>query len=492
VIKAPAVLTIDIGSSSARAAIYDSSGEPVPQCEGRVRYEMRVSQDGGVEADPERLAEAVETAIDHALACPGTSDAQLAGVGVSCFWHSLLGIDSSGRATTPVYTWEDTRSAPMVEALREQFDESEVHARTGCRFHSSYFPAKLLWLRETGKDSFPRSARWLGFGEYFLGRLFGRHLSSHSMASGTGLYLQNARSWDAELLDFLDLDAARFAPFAAPGESLRGLRAPYDTRWPKLAPLPWFPALGDGACSNIGTGCTSPERLALMIGTSGALRVLREAERVEIPAGLWCYRADERRFLLGGALSNGGLLFSWLRERLQLGDPSELEEKLAAEPADGHGLTFLPFLAGERSMGWHSEARAAIAGLRVSTRAIEILRAGLEAVALGCAEIAEAIRSTTPGVREVVCSGGGLLHSRTWIGIMADALACPVLVSAEEEGSSRGAALKALEQLGIIRDVREIPAHTGETVPFDPGRAAVYARARERRLELYRMLVGER
>ena len=114
--------------------------------------------------------------------------------------------------------------------------------------------------------------------------------------------------------------------------------------------IPWFPAAGDGACSNVGSGCTRNDRLALMVGTSGAMRVLWKADSVEIPDGPWCYRADEKRFVMGGALSDGGNLVAWLRETLRL--PEETERLLAGMKPDSHGLTFLPLLAGERGPGW--------------------------------------------------------------------------------------------------------------------------------------------
>src|SRR6185436_17883458 len=143
-------------------------------------------------------------------------------------------------------------------------------------------------------------------------------------------------------------------------------------RWPALARTPWFPALGDGACSNVGAGCTGPVRAALLVGNSGALRVVVPDRPMAPPAGLWCYRVDRRRRVLGGSLSNGGSVYAWLRETLALGDPDRIEAEVAALPPDGHGLTLLPFLAGERSPGWVAQARAAISGLSLATRPIEI------------------------------------------------------------------------------------------------------------------------
>jgi gluconokinase len=224
-----------------------------------------------------------------------------------------------------------------------------------------------------------------------------------------------------------------------------------------------------------------------MVGTSGAMRVLWKADSVEIPDGPWCYRADEKRFVMGGALSDGGNLVEWLRNTLRL--PEETEKLLAGMEPDSHGLTFLPLLAGERGPGWADEANGTIAGLSMSNTPVEILRAAMEAVALRFALIAEIIEAASPGEKEVVATGGGLLHSPTWIGIMADALGRPVTTSGIEEASSRGAALLALERLGEL-EIEGAGAPLGETFEPDPGRHEISREALARQRRLYEAVLG--
>ena len=253
--------------------------------------------------------------------------------------------------------------------------------------------------------------------------------------------------------------------------------------------MPWFPAVGDGGCSNLGAGCTDGSRLALMIGTSGAMRVAWAADRVDVPDGLWCYRADRRRVVLGAALNDGGNLLLWCRSTLQLGEEEAVERELSAMEPFRHGLTFLPFLAGERSPGWRADARAAVTGLSLNTRPVEILRAGLEAVALRFARCHDLLRAALPGAREIVASGGALLRSPAWMQIAADALGRPLLASAEPEGSCRGAALLALEALGRIGSLEDLPAAVGARVDPDPRRHALYREALERQEALYRNVI---
>jgi gluconokinase len=491
----PLLVALDVGSSSVRALAFDAEGRGLG-VERQQPYEAETTADGGVEVDADRIVGLVSEMLDGLLAALGPRAAAVAAVATSTFWHTLLGLGGDGRPRTPVYSWADTRSAEAVETLRARIDEKAYHARVGCPLHTSYLPARLWWLRERDAGAFGAVRRWLSFGEYLGLRLFGELWTSVSMASGTGLFDQWACRWDPAILGVLGLEPEHLGPIVDADQPFRGLRPEFARRWPALARVPWFPALGDGACSNVGAGCTTPARAALMVGTSGAMRVCLTAESVTIPEGLWCYRVDGRRLLLGGSLSNGGSLYAWLTETLRLPAPERVERELAAMEADTHGLTVLPFLAGERSVGWVATARAAVVGLSRATQPMDVLRAGLETVAYRFALIHERLREACPDLREVVATGGALLASPAWTGIMADVLGVALTPSTEVEGSSRGAALLASEALGFIPSLEAVPARTGPVIEPDPTRHARYRVGLARHRALYDLLLphttGER
>jgi gluconokinase len=484
----PILIALDVGSSSARAVAFDPEGRGLG-LECQRPYEPDTTADGGVEIDAERLIRLAAEVLDGLVAALGPRVDAVRAVATSTFWHTLLGLDQAGRARTPVYSWADTRSHHAVEALRGRVDEKAYHARVGCRLHTSYLPARLWWLRERDAGAFDAVSRWVSFGEYLGLRLFGELRASVSMASGTGLFDQWARRWDPPILDVLGLGPEHLGPIVDLDQPFRGLRSEFAARWPALARVPWYPALGDGACSNVGAGCVSSARAALMVGTSGAMRVCLTAESAVIPDGLWCYRVDGRRLLLGGSLSNGGSLYAWLTETLRLAAPEDTERELSTMEADAHGLTVLPFLAGERSVGWAAAARAAVVGLSLATRPMDVLRAGLETVAYRFALIHERLREACPDLREVVATGGALLASPAWTQIVADALGVPLTPSAETEGSSRGAALLASEALGLIPSVAAAPAGAGPAVQPDRARHARYRTGLARHCQLYDLLV---
>ena len=486
----PLVLSLDIGSSSIRAMIFDAQARDVAGLAARATYVLRATDDGGQEADAAAMLTAVTGALDEVLTAAGPLAAGIAAVASCSLVSNLLGVDAAGQPTTPVYFWGDTRAAPDTAALRAQVDGAAWHERTGTVLHTSYLAPRLRWLARTASAVVARTTHWLSFGEYLYLRLFGVRACSVSVASWTGLLNRHTLTWDAESLAVLPIRADQLSPLVDIADTLHGLTAEYAARWPALAAIPWLPTVGDGATANLGSGCVAPDTLALTIGTSGAMRVVLPDPVPTVPPGLWLYRVDRRRALLGGALSNGGNLYEWMFHTLNLAGLRDLEAAVAALPPDGHGLTVLPFFAGERSPGWAADACATIDGLRLATTAPEILRAGLEAIAYRFALIYAALGPAVPTARHTVASGAGLLHSPAWLQIHADVLGLPVIASAEPEASSRGNALLALEILGTLPAAAAQPAALGLTYTPDPARHALYRQAVVRQQALYAKLVA--
>jgi gluconokinase len=308
------------------------------------------------------------------------------------------------------------------------------------------------------------------------------------MASGTGLFDQNACTWDQEVLAALPIREEQLSPLADFTDAMAGLERPFATRWPMLEGVPWYLPIGDGAASNIGTGGFHEDTAVVMVGTSGALRVVREVARVDIPPGLWAYRVDRRRFVEGGALSSGGNVFAWLARTLSIPDLFAIEEQVSRQQPDGHGLTVLPFLAGERSPDWNPNATAAFVGATLSTTPADLIQASMEAVAYRFGLVFHILNAAVPGVGSIIGSGAGLIHSPPWMQIMTDVLGRPITASAVPEATSRGAALLALEALGAIGHLSEAPVPLGARFEPRGERTAVYRAAMERQERLNRLL----
>jgi gluconokinase len=485
----PLILTIDVGTSSARALLFDARGRAVEGVAAQERYSVRSTDDGASEDDPDAALERVWRCVDAALEQAGPLASAIGAVGLDTLVTNTMAIDAGGGPLTSLMTYADTRPAADAAELRRRMDERAVHDRTGCMLRTSYWPARLAWFRRAQPDLWRAAARWITLGEYLELKLFGRSRVSYSAASWSGLLDRRKLVWDAPLLDALDLAPEKLGTLADVDEPLHGLNAPFAARWPALRDAPWFPAIGDGAAANVGSGAVGHDRMALTVGTTGAVRVVQE-DVAQVPEGLWCYRVDRNHALLGGATSEGGNVYAWMRDTLRLGEPEEIERALAELPPDDHGLTVLPFLAGERSPGWAGDARATISGLTLATTPIQILQAGLEAVAYRFAIIEERICGQDACPHRLIASGGALLSSPTWMQIIADALGRPVIASDEEEATSRGVALLALRSLGALAALDDAPAADGEVYEPDPARHARYREAIERQRRLYEAVVA--
>lgn len=485
----PLILVLDIGTSSVRAALYDFSGNVLPKTFVKNERQLTATDDGGAEIDAlEGLAQ-IEKAIDDVLGKAEKIKGEIEYVAASSFWHSLVGVDAKSNPTTKIFGWADTRSADFIEVLRAKFDETKIHNRTGAHFHSSFWTAKLLWLRKDFPDVFKKTDKWISFSDFLALKFFGEAQTSISMASATGIFDIRANVWDADLMKFLKIKLENLPEIIAEDAQTFQLNAKYQKRWEKLKFAKWFLAIGDGAANNIGAGCVKKEKAALMIGTSGAMRVAFAGEIPEnIPHGLWCYRIDRKRVIIGGALSDGGGLYRWLKDNLKLtGTDDEIEDKISQNAPDSHGLTFLPFLAGERSTGYNETAHGAILGLKTATDSIDIVQAALESVAYRFAEIYDRL-SEVCKIREIIASGGALRESPVWTQIISDVLEQNLNLPDTREASSRGAVLLALETIGKIESIENLKTPKGQGFKFDKERNAIYRKARERHQRFYEIL----
>jgi gluconokinase len=380
----------------------------------------------------------------------------------------LIGVDARNRPLTPVYTWADSRCRADAAGLREELGERKIHSRTGCMVRASYWPAKLAWLYRVDRALFGRVRRWMSPAEWLYWAFTGQAQCGLSMASGTGLLNAHTLAWDEELLDCCHLTPAHMNDLTeAPVDSGRAGRA-----FPQLASARWYPALGDGAASNLGSGATKPGLAAINAGTSAALRVMRAGPVRAFPFGLFCYRVDAVRHLIGGAVSNAGNLRAWCLRELRL-DESEVERELAARPAPAHGLTVLPFWSAERAPTWEEDRRGRIDGLTFSTTALDILQALIEASYYRIAVIADLIVKQEAAAPRFIVSGG-ILHSPSSVRRLANILNRPIYANPEPEASIRGAAVYALEREGAAVAALRLGR------PVRPQAAAVAAYEKER------------
>jgi gluconokinase len=340
--------------------------------------------------------------------------------GISCAMHSLVGLDARDRPVTPLHTWADLSAVEQAERLKRE--HPHLHARTGTPLHPmSPLPA-LVRFREQGVTAH----RWVGLKELVVHRLTGEWVIDHSCASGTGLMTLETLDWDAEALALAGVEPEQLARLV-----------PTTQRFGDLVV-----GAGDGPCANLGLGATEPGIAACSIGTSGALRLT--VEDPGVTDATFCYALTPGRWVVGGAINNGGSVLDWLVQLFGAG-----HEQLLAEAAEVEtdGLVMHPYLFSERAPLWDARARASIDGLTHAHTRAHVVRAALDGVCRQLRLVLDSLVDAGFRVDEVRATGG-FMRSELWKELLADALGVPVDFTGTRDASARGAARLAQEALG--------------------------------------------
>src|SRR5262249_6343367 len=367
-------------------------------------YKVTHSLAHAAELDPSILLRATKHCLRQTQSC--LTKGERPAIAGSGFWHSLLGLDRNGEPLTPIYTWADGRSEPDAAPLRGKFSERAIQQRTGCMLRASFWPAKLAWLQRTEARLFRRVKRWVSPAEWIFEKLFEIRGCSPSMASGTGFYNLTRQDWDPELLDQSGLTTRQ----------LNSLGTGFDRNDTKI-----FPAIGDGAAGNLGSDATRPGWVAINVGTSAAVRVVPEPT-TPLPFGLFRYVIDEKRNLLGGAISNAGSLRVWMLRELRLPDDQRTIERLLRQSMAARiPLPVLPFWVSERAPTWPEQLRGTIEGLSQATTAVDLFAAGLRSVCYRLADILEELERAAGRAKKIIVAGG-IQQSPAWLQLLANSL----------------------------------------------------------------------
>jgi gluconokinase len=467
------VIGVDMGTTSTKSVAYDHTGTVLAS--HSVGYPLNDPHPGYAEQDPDAIHAAVLETVRRVAA-----GREVTGLSFSTAMHSVIGLDADGTPLTPSVTWADSRASGQAERLRSSPGGLALHRRTGTPVHPMAPLVKLMWFHEQEPKLCERVAYWVGIKEYVLLRLCETLVMDHSVASGSGLFDINRLEWDPEALALASITEDQLPQLVPTTEVLPGLTAEAAAATGLPADIPVVVGAGDGPLANLGLGAVHPGMAACSIGTSGALRVMVERPAVDPQGGVFCYALTDDRWVVGGAINNGGIVLDWAGEALapDFGDkPQEQLLALAAEvPAGAGGLIMLPYLLSERAPHWSALPRGAYVGLTHAHGRGHLVRAALEGVCQQMALVLQSVRAAGNEIREVRASGG-FARSPLWRQMLADALGVPVGFPAGVEGSSFGAALLGMQALGVVAsiDLAADLVKIHETVRPDPAAAAVYA-----------------
>lgn len=468
----PRAIGIDVGTSSVKAVAIDPEGRVVGRAERS--YPVSMPHPGWSEQDPEDWWAAAEAVLSEL----GADEA--AGIGLSGQMHGLVVLGADDRPLRPAILWNDGRSQPQATRIEDELGVERLVALSGNRAFAGFTAPKLTWLAEHEPEVHGRIRTVLLPKDYVRFRLTGELATDVSDASGTLLLDVSRRSWSAELADAFAVDPAWLPP----------VHESADVAGATPAGVPVAAGAGDQAAGALGvdaTGETGPA--SLVLGTSGVIFVARDAYTPD-PAGrlhAFCHALPQTWHVMGVILSAAGAL-QWVADALQDADgiPALLAQAEGWEPGV-EGLTFAPYLSGERTPYADSDVRGAFVGLGLRHDRGALVRAVLEGVGYALRDGLDLIAATGRTPQIARATGGGA-RSDLWLRILAAILELPLQRTSSEAGAAFGAALLGGVSGGLFADARSAArsaVQAADIIEPDPEWVRLYAGHRERFRALY-------
>lgn len=451
------VLGVDIGTTATKAVAFSPDG--ADHGTGEAPHHLDEPEPGAAVQDPEAVYEAVGDAIRDALA--GIDPARVAALSFSSAMHGLLALDDRADPLGPLITWADSRASAVARELRARDGALDLHRRTGTPVHPMSPLVKLAWLRRARPSLHAAAHTWGGMKELVLARAAGARVADTSCASGTGLLDVASGTWDPEALDIAGITPALLGEPVAPTAVVGRLR---ETGWGLPAGVPVVAGGADGPMANLGVGAVRPGVAACSIGTSGALRVTVERPAVDPRGRVFCYDLTDDRWVVGGAITNGGLVLDWAHETLGE-DIDHLLAAAAEVPAGADGLLALPHLLPERAPHWDVGGAGTLVGLHRRHTPGHVVRALLEGVCLQLRLVLDSMREAGLAVDEVRATGG-FARSTLWRRLLTDVLDLPVGFPTVDQGSAFGAALLGMQGVGLLPPGPDALVDVAERIPL--------------------------
>ena len=482
------LLGIDIGTSSCKTALFGPDGQAVAQ--GGSEYPVSYPRKGWAEQDPRDWWAGVCRAVREMISENAVDPSKIAGIGVDGQSWSAIAMDGRGEVLCPTPIWTDTRSAEICRETVKRLPEEKLFNLCGNPAQPGYTWPKILWYREHRPEVFGKTEKILQSNSYIVYRMTGEITQDLSQGYGLACFDMRNGRWDDEACEMLGIPR-RFLPEIIPCHQVAGRLTREAAEQTGLREgIPVVAGGLDAACGTLGAGVVSPGQTQEQGGQAGGMSICIDRYAAD-PRLILGFHVVPGRWLLQGGTTGGGGALKWLREtlcpELSFEEMSELAE---AAPAGSGGVTFLPYMAGERSPIWNPDACGVFFGLNFGTTRGQIIRACMEGVAYALRhnlETAEAAGARAETLRAM----GGSANSRVWTQIKADVTGRGIEVPGSDTATTLGAAIMAGVGTGVWQSFEEAARQTvrvRRTFTPDPENAEVYGRGYETYRKLYEHL----
>ena len=473
------MIGVDIGTTSTKSVLYDMKGKVMAYA--NTGYQLYQDVPDMAEEDPEDIFDAVIEVLGQVIRKGKVQTNEIKGVSFSSAMHSLILMDQDDKPLTRAITWADNRAAKYSEELKNNGVGAEIYAKTGTPIHPMAPLSKILWIKNEQPELFKQAKKFIDLKSYVFFRLFGVYRMEYSIASATGMFNIFNLDWEPQALKLLGITSEQLPELVEPTDTITGLKPRYGDLLGISPKTPFVFGASDGVLSNLGVNAIDPGVVAVTIGTSGAVRVVVDKPVVDPDGKLFCYALTKDKWVVGGPVNNGGIVFRWVKdqlfapekitaEQMQVSTYDILTQIAEKIPAGSDGLLFHPYLGGERAPIWNAYARGSYFGLtRKHTRA-HMVRAALEGIVYNLYVVMLTIEKIT-GKPKSIQATGGFARSSLWRQMLADIFEQEVTIPESFESSCLGAAVLGMYALGYIDDLSEVKNMIGITNVHKPNEA---------------------
>ncbi len=458
----PLLLGIDIGTTAAKAALFGLDGRL--QAVGSAEYPLYHIRPGWVEQQPEEWWQATVIAIRQALSQIEHGAERIAGICVSAQAPTLIALDANGQPVRPALIWMDRRAETQVAELENLLDAETIYRITGNRPDAFYVAAKHRWYMKNEPHLLARTRTFLQITGYINYRLTGLMSLDRSHAALLQLRDYATGEWSTDLMNACGVEPRHFPLARAAHEILGGISSSAAEATGLRVGTPVMVGTVDGAAAALEAGAAGAGVAAEMTGTSTVM-IMPNDKGVTESAFIAMPHALPGINLLLGAMVSSGASLRWFRDQFADAERETaaqthvdafdlLTNQAAQAPAGSNGLIFLPYMMGERSPLWNTNARGVLFGLSLATPKAAVIRAILEGTAYALRHNVEVAQNAGVPITEVRSVGGGT-RSALWNQIKADVLGVPVLLPEASVGAPFGDALVAGLGVGLYTNVLE-------------------------------------
>ncbi|WP_018151595.1 glycerol kinase GlpK [Leeia oryzae] len=472
----PYLLSLDQGTTSSRALIFDETGQIVALAQHE--FPQLFPQSGWVEHDPWAIWHTQLTSLRQALEQARLTLADIAAIGITNQRETTLVWDrQTGQPVYNAIVWQDRRTAAHCDQLKAQGLEADFHARTGLLLDPYFSGTKLAWIldhvpgarqqAEAGKLAFGTVDSWLIW-QLTEGRV---HVTDPSNASRTLLFNIHTGQWDETLLAHLHIPAS-LLPAVQPSSSLFGHTD--ASQFGHACPITGV--AGDQQAALFGQACHQPGMVKNTYGTGCFMLMQTGADAKASQHGLLTTRAaqtgPDAAYALEGSVFVGGAVIQWLRDGLEMIPTAGAVEALAASVPDSDGVIFVPAFTGLGAPYWDPYARGGVLGLHRGTTKAHIARAALESIAFQSAELLLAMQNDAGQTVTSLRVDGGATANTLLLQLQADLCGLPVIRPKILETTALGAAYLAGLTVGIWDNTDQIARQWQTDRVFEPAISA--------------------